>query len=309
MKLKLYRYQFSAMGSPCALRFYHNNEIQARGIYQSAVDEMKRLEDKYSRYLDSSLLTKINNNAGIQAVSIDTETYRLLAYAEQAYQISDGLFDITTGVLRKVWDFKSAKIPSQESIEKQLCFVNWKSVQWNENSIFLPDKGMELDFGGIVKEYAADALATLLKRFDVTRGVVDLGGDIHVIGPDITGKPWQIGIRDPLYKKVSNKNAAMKQQQAVANIPMSAGGLASSGDYERNFIVNGKKYSHILNPKTGWPALGLSAVSVCSEQTIIAGTIATIAMLKQKQGIAWLKELEVPFFAMDNENKRYRSEQ
>ena len=307
MSLRLYRYQFSAMGSPCALRFYHYNDIQARGIYQSAVDEVKRLEDKYSRYLDQSLLTQINKNAGLRATSIDAETSSLLAYAEQAYQISDGLFDLTTGVLRKVWDFKAAQIPSQEAIEEQLCFVDWRCVEWDDKSIFLPQKGMELDFGGLVKEYAADAVASLLKQFDITHGVIDLGGDIHVIGPDIDGNPWEIGIRDPHYKKSKNKNSSMKLNQALAYIPMSSGGLASSGDYERNFIVNGKKYSHILNPKTGWPALGLSAVSICSEQTILAGTIATIAMLKQEQGIGWLKELEVPFVAMDNKDKTYKS--
>ena len=307
MSLRLYRYQFSAMGSPCALRFYHHNDIQARGIYQSAVDEVKRLEDKYSRYLNESLLTQINKNAGLRATSIDTETSSLLAYAEQAYQISDGLFDLTTGVLRKVWDFKVAKLPSQQAIEDQLCFVDWRRVEWDDKSIFLSQKGMELDFGGLVKEYAADAVASLLKQFDITHGVIDLGGDIHVIGPDIDGNPWEIGIRDPHYQKSKYKNSNKKLQQALAYIPMSSGGLASSGDYERNFIVNGKKYSHILNPKTGWPALGLSAVSICSEQTILAGTIATIAMLKQGQGIDWLKELEVPFVAMDNKDKTYKN--
>ncbi|MDA7746487.1 FAD:protein FMN transferase [Psychromonas sp.] len=307
MPIKLYRYQFSAMGSPCTLRFYHANEIQARGIYQSAVDEVKRLEDKYSRYLDSSLLSQINKNAGTQKTAIDAETASLLVYAEQAYQISDGLFDITTGVLRKVWDFKAAKIPSQQKIDNQLSLVDWSLVEWDQKSILLPQKGMEIDFGGIVKEYAADAVATLLKRFDIKHGVIDLGGDIHVIGPDIDGKSWQIGIRDPNYKKSKDKNPSKNLNKASAYIPMSSGGLASSGDYERNFIVNGKKYSHILNPKTGWPALGLSAVSIWSEQTIIAGTIATISMLKQDQGIAWLKELEIPFFAMDNKDKLYKS--
>lgn len=307
MSLKLYRYQFSAMGSPCALRFYHYNDIQARGIYQSAVDEVGRLESKYSRYLNSSLLSKINENAGVKPVAIDAETHSLLAYAEQAYQISDGLFDLTTGVLRKVWDFKAAKVPSQQAIDQQLRLVNWKKVQWDERSIFLPEKGMELDFGGIVKEYAADALANTLKKFEINHGVIDLGGDIHVVGPDIDRKPWQIGIRDPHYKKATGKSPEKQKQQALANIPISSGGLASSGDYERNFIVNGKKYSHILNPKTGWPALGLSAVSIYSEQTVIAGTIATIAMLKEDAGIQWLKELEVPYFAMDNNNKVYKS--
>lgn len=307
MPLRLYRYQFSAMGSPCTLRFYYHNEIQARGLYQSAVDEVKRLEAKYSRYLDDSLLTQINKNAGDCATTIDTETASLLAYAEQAYQISDGLFDITTGVLRKVWDFKAAQIPSQQAIDEQLRFVDWRRVEWDSNTISLPEKGMELDFGGIVKEYAADAVAKLLKQFDISQGVIDLGGDIHVIGPDIDGKPWEIGIRDPHYKKTTGKNPSKNLNQALAYVPMSAGGLASSGDYERNFIVNGKKYSHILNPKTGWPSLGLSAVSICSEQTIIAGTVATIAMLKEDQGIAWLKELELPFVAMDNNDKLYKS--
>ncbi|MBU2870670.1 FAD:protein FMN transferase [Colwellia sp. E2M01] len=316
--MQFYQNKFSAMGSPCALNFYCSSPVKAQQIFSLVIKEVKRLEDKYSRYLANSLLSKINTSAGIQKVKIDHETFALLAYAEQAYQISDGLFDITTGVLRHIWDFKKQQIPSQIQIENSLQLVDWQLVEWQQDYIYLPVKGMEIDFGGIVKEYAADAVAALLKSKDIKHGLIDLGGDIHVLGPDIHNKPWPIAIRSPqtpakLRKNQKNQTTHIFEQKqpeapqkALANIAMTHGGLASSGDYERNFIVKGKKYSHLLHPKTGWPVHGLSAVSVWCEQCVMAGTIATISMLKQEEGIAWLNELEIPYVAMDHVGGTYQ---
>jgi len=308
--MQFYQHKFSAMGSPCALNIYCENPQISQKILSQVLGELKRLEDKYSRYLSSSLLSKINAAAGVNKVDIDDETYALLAYAEQAYQISDGLFDITTGVLRHLWDFKKQQIPSQNNINKFLLLIDWQSVEWNQDFIYLPKTGMEIDFGGIVKEYAADAVAALLKSVGVEHGLIDLGGDIHVLGPDIDNKPWSVAIRSPQtpskLKKSLEYNVEqthplnVKKPQALANISMTHGGLASSGDYERNFIVKGKKYSHLLHPKTGWPVHGLSAVSVWCEQCVMAGTIATISMLKQDEGITWLNELGIAYVAMDH---------
>lgn len=304
--MQYYHFTFSAMGSPCALHFYHNDNAKAQKLYQQLVAEVQRLEQKYSRYLPGSLLSQINQAAGHHKIDIDNETYSLLAYTEQAYQISEQLFDITTGVLRHVWDFKQAKIPQKTVLEQTLNLVDWSTVQWNEKEIYLPQKGMEIDFGGIVKEYTADSLARILLTHQVNHALVDLGGDIHVVGPKPNGEPWLVGIKDP-----SASTSALIDSSAdlaIAHIPMTSGGLASSGDYERHFVVDGKNYSHILNPKTGWPALGLSAVSVWCEQCVMAGTIATVAMLKQQAGIEWLTELSIPFIAVDNQGEIYNSE-
>jgi thiamine biosynthesis lipoprotein len=283
-------FQFKAMGSPCTLHFYTESDESAEHIYKSCRQESIRLEHKYSRFRPDSVLSQINRLAG-RAVAIDKETAALLNYADIAYEMSDGLFDITSGALSEIWNFSQAKVPSKREIKQQKLLVGWDKVKWCDKEITLPIIGSQIDFGGIVKEYAADALATILKKHNVTSGLVDMGGDIHVIGSLPDGSSWKVGISDPA-----------KPEQAIAKIPMMSGGLASSGDYQRYFTYQDKRYSHILNPKTGWPVTGLAAVSVWNEHCVIAGTLATIAMLKGERGIDWLQELGVPFVAITTDN-------
>ncbi|AWB68716.1 thiamine biosynthesis protein ApbE [Saccharobesus litoralis] len=299
--MHLFQFQFKAMGSPCSLHFYAANQSLAQTAARHAQQEVARLESKYSRYRSSSLLSNINLSAGKKAVAIDNETAALLAYAEQAYQISDGLFDITTGVLRNAWNFKSKTIPNDETILQWLDLVGWQDVEWQQSQIYLPKAGMEIDFGGIVKEYASDAVVALLKQHQIQFGLVDMGGDIHVVGPHPNGDAWLVGVQNPA------SNAKDNNPSPVANIPMTHGGLASSGDYQRYIELQGKKYSHVLNPRTGWPVSGLAAVSVWSEQCVMAGTLATITMLKEEAGVSWLQELAVPFVAVDLQGRINRA--
>ena len=286
------RHSFFAMGSPCELVLdtdsqFSNEEISI--ICTELEQEVTRLEDKYSRYKSTSLLSVINQNAGFQTTNIDQETVSLLNYANTAHTLSDGLFDITSGVLRRCWDFKSATKPNTSLIESTLKLVGWNQVEFTHNTVYLPLEGMEIDFGGIVKEYAADATCALAKKLGIAHGLVDLGGDIAVIGPQLNDQPWSIGISQP-----NNVNSA------VSTLPATSGAVASSGDYERFIELDGKKYSHILNPKTGWPVSSFAGVSVWAEQCVVAGTVATIAMLKGKaEGEAWLRETELPFIAIN----------
>jgi thiamine biosynthesis lipoprotein len=152
---------------------------------------------------------------------------------------------------------------------------------------------MELDFGGLVKEYTVDRLAERCREFGIEHGLVDLGGDVRVIGPHPDGRPWVVGIRNPRAPEV-----------AMSKISLVEGGLASSGDYERFMIVDGVRYCHILDPRSGWPVQGLSSVSVFASHCLIAGTATTIAMLKgQRDGIRWLDELGLPNLRMDREGR------
>ncbi len=274
------------MGSPCQMQFYAKTASKARSIYQRTTGLLGRLEKKYSRYRGDSLLSKINQTAGTGTQhAIDPETATLLHYAQQCYVESDGLFDVTAGVLRKIWDFKENKPPDTSQINALLPLIGWEKVEWNEHAVYLPSAGMELDFGGIVKEYAADAAAALCLQAGVNSGVVELGGDIRVLGPRPDGQGWPIAIRDP-----------QSPNKTVAKLEIKAGALASSGDYERYLELEGIRYSHILNPKTGWPSTGLSAVSVIAEHCIVAGSLATITMLKGASGPPWLKRQNLPFF-------------
>jgi thiamine biosynthesis lipoprotein len=291
--MQLFHYPFKAMGSLCELQLYASTAAQAADAAALAQCELQRLETIYSRFREDSLTTRINRSAGdAQGVEVDAETAGLLDYAQLAWTQSDGLFDITSGVLRRVWDFKSQRLPEQSAIDRVLPHIGWHRARWENPRLWLP-AGMELDFGGYVKEYAADSAARVCREASIHHGLVDLGGDIALVGAHPDGKPWQVGVRNPRAPEV-----------AIARIPLGHGAIASSGDYERFMEIGGRRYCHILNPKTGWPVEGLAAVSVVAEQCLIAGTASTVAMLKGAiKGPRWLDELGLPWLAVDVQGK------
>jgi len=291
------------MGSPCELVCYSRTEKEHRTIIDSVTAEIYRLEKKYSRYRDDSLASAINRTANYPAqkqrrITLDQETSNLLDYAAIAYDQSDGLFDITSGIYRKQWDFRSNHLPNQSDIDDLRDLVGWEKLSWENGELAFTIKGMEIDFGGFVKEYTADLVVTILKRLGVRHGYIDLGGDIAIVGPQPDSIPWRIGIRNP-----------RRPEQPIAIIDAIQGGIASSGDYERYMIVDGERYCHIINPKTGWPVNYWSGVSVFSDLCLIAGTSSTIAMLKESSGKSWLEELGVSSILIDREGSQFTQSQ
>jgi len=284
----LRRYPFQAMGSFCEIQFLDASRINAKKNLRYLLAEVNRLDTKYSRFNPDSFLCEINLAAGNSlGFKIDMETRSLFDHAQVCYEQSDGLFDITSGVLRKLWDFKSGQVPAQSDIDKLLPNVGFDKLIWKKSRLHMPEN-MEIDFGGIVKEYAADSIANLARKIGIESGLVNLGGDFAVIGPLPEGRPWPIGIQHP-----------NEGEMAMARLKIKQGGLASSGDYERASIHQGKRYSHILNPKTGWPCDSLRAVSICADLCTLAGAASTIAMLKpEAEGIEWLQELDVDHIYM-----------
>ena len=277
---------FRAMGSDCEFQLCFGGGSDSQFIFKCLQDELERLESKYSRFRKDSLLSQINLG---KEVNIDNETISLLEHAFNCFEQSEGLFDVTAGRLNSLWDFKKKKVPSQEEISYALSVTDFSKVSWNNGILSMP-AGMNVDFGGIVKEYAADTLAVLAKKFGVQYGLINLGGDIAIVGNKPDGIAWKVGITDP-----------RDTETEIASIDIYSGGLATSGDYRRYFIYEGKRYSHILNPKTGFPCAGLRAVSVAANLCTVAGSIATIAMLKDEpEAIKWLNDLGVPFVAMDS---------
>jgi thiamine biosynthesis lipoprotein len=283
-------HQFVAMGGPCHLRLDCEDDATAQLAIVVAEAEVRRLEQKYSRYLDDSITSAINRQAGTgKTVSIDDETAGLLHYADTLWRESEGMFDLTSGILRQAWDFKAGRIPQQQQIDDLLPLIGWDKVAWSEAGVRLAAPGMEVDFGGCVKEYACDCAAGVLRQQGIYHALVDLAGDMAATGPQHDGTPWPIGIRRP-----------DRQTQAIAEVSLSSGALASSGTYERYLMIEGKRYGHILNPKTGWPVEGLTAVSVMAEQCLVAGSAATAAMLKPApEALVWLDQLGLPWLAVD----------
>ncbi len=280
--------RFSAMASPCELLLDTPDETLAYQLVAIAEREAKRIEQKFSRYRDDNIIFKINNASG-QSIEVDAETALLLDYADQCYQLSDGQFDITAGVLREVWCFDGSDcVPSTSAIKSLLSRVGWSKVNW-QSSILTMDKGMEIDLGGIGKEYAVDRVALLIRPYLQSGVLINFGGDLCALGPRLDGKPWQIAIEDP------EKN----EKEQAALVSLKAGSVATSGDARRFLIKDGIRYGHILNPMTGWPVPGAPrSVTTVASTCMEAGMLATFAILRGAGARDFLQQQEVEYLCL-----------
>lgn len=282
---------FFAMASQCEIIIETTKKSIAKRLGDTLAHEVWRIEDKYSRYNSKSVCSKINQSQG-QAVVIDNETYLLLNFADTCYQLSDGLFDITSGVLRRIWCFDcSANIPTTEQVNSLMAYIGWPKVHFDEKFIRLPEN-MEVDFGGIGKEYAVDRCILLSQEITDKPILVNLGGDLCATSPRKNNKAWQVGIDNPNVQVQKGQN-----QQMVVSLYQ--GALATSGDAQRYLLNNGKRYSHILNAKTGWPIENAPrSITVVAPQCIQAGILATLALLHGDNAEKFLTEQEIKFWAI-----------
>lgn len=284
-----YRGEFVAMGTPCEIQLFAPTQTIAQAVAERVVADVRRLEARYSRYRDDSDLAAINRVAAAGGrIEVDEETASLLDYAQTCYRESEGLFDITSGLLRHAWPRNSTALPEAALIERLLERIGWDKLRWQSPCLAFPLAGMEIDFGGIVKEYAVDRAAALCAAAGIRHGFINLGGDLRVLGPRPGGMPWLIGVRHP---RINNA--------ILTTLSLTSGALAGSGDYERCVEIDGVRYGHILNPGTGHPVQALASVTVCAPLCVVAGSVATIAMLKEKQGGAWLAESGLPCLWVD----------
>lgn len=289
-------YGFQAMSSVCEIRLDGVDEPALAAAAQLAIDEVRRIETKYSRYRDDSIVSRINAAAGRdEAIDVDAETAALLDFAHQLHTLSDGLFDVTSGVLRRAWDFRAARVPDADTLSRLLPLIGWSQVTWQAGRIRLPRQGMELDFGGFGKEYAADRAAAVLMAAGLSHGFVNLGGDIRVLGPRADGRAWRFGIQHP-------RDAT----GTIAAVDLAGGALATSGDYERYFECNGRRYCHILDPRSGWPVQRWAGVSVTAPACVAAGALSTIAMLKGEQALDFLATQHATYLAVDAALRTYQ---
>ncbi|MBU2877564.1 MULTISPECIES: FAD:protein FMN transferase [Aliiglaciecola] len=268
------------MASPCEILLDSEDTNLAKTLTKIAYTESKRIENKYSRYQNNNVMHRLNQSNN-QAVKIDSETAKLLAFANTCYQISEGLFDITSGVLRKAWQFDgSDKIPEHAQVTELLPYLGWQHVTYTSDSITLP-VGFELDFGGIGKEYAVDCVAKACQQVAPNVSVlVNFGGDIQVTQARKSQPYWQVGIEDP-----SNASGG------IAMVNIASGGLATSGDANRYLLKNGVRYSHVLNPKTGYPIQQAPrSVTVAAQHCIQSGLLATLALLQGQNAETFLQQ-------------------
>lgn len=288
------------MASPCSLQMDGRDEQGMRKAAAAAIAEVQRIEKKYSRYTEDSIVSRINRAAGQDAVEVDAETAGLLGFADNLWTLSGGLFDISSGVLRRAWDFKAGKLPAVDALQQLLAKVGWQHVQRQGQQVRLAMPGMELDFGGFGKEYAADRAAAVLLQHGIQHALVNLGGDLHALGerglPELQGAPWSVHIQQPRPQTSGNDTT-------LAVLPLARGGLATSGDYERFFMVEGMRYCHVLDPRTGWPVAQWQSVTVLAANTTTAGALTTIAMLKGGDAVAWLQAQGVRYLAVQHDGQ------
>jgi thiamine biosynthesis lipoprotein len=293
--LTLFHQQFSSMGCPCELQLYAASRKNAEAAIQQARNEIDRLDMKYSHYRENSEISIIQRRAARPGgTTVDRETAALLDFADTQFRLSEGLFDITARHLCAIWD-RATSLPESTDISEALEKTGWEEIRWDGRRLEAP-AWIGFDFGGIVKEYAADRAALILRKSGFRSGCIDLGGDLYLLGPHPDGKPWTAGIRNP---DGSGK--------AIATVEVHAGGLASSGDYERFSTIDGKRFGHIINPKTGWPVSisknCLAGVSAIAPSCLLAGSIATLAMLSgQEKGLDLLTDSGLPWLAIGADN-------
>jgi thiamine biosynthesis lipoprotein len=285
------RLQFDAMASRNEIVIAGMDPAAARAALQAAAAEVSRIEAKYSRYRAGSVVSRINASAGSEcAVVVDPETAGLLDFSGRLFELSDGLFDITSGALRHAWDFRAARVPSNVELAPLLALVDWRQVEWDGRQVRLTRAGMELDFGGIGKEYATDRAHAVLLGAGVQHGFVNLAGDLRVLGPRLDATPWVFGIQHP-----------RDPGATCAQVQLSQGALATSGDYERFFTApDGRRCCHILDPRTGQPVSHWQSISVIVPACAAAGALATIGMLRGPGAEAFLREQGAAFLAVDH---------
>jgi thiamine biosynthesis lipoprotein len=277
---------FQAMASPCEVHVAGADRATAERIVALAAGEATRIEAKFSRYRRGNIVDEINRADG-RTLVVDEETARLLDYAAHLFELSGGKFDVTSGVLRRAWRFDgSDRVPSAATVAALLAHVGWQKVRWRSPELTLP-RGMEIDLGGIGKEYAVDRAALLVRPL-AQRCLINFGGDLLALGPQDAKHPWRVGI-----ESLACDGAAVKQ------IDLHVGALATSGDSRRFLLKDGQRYGHILDPTTGWPVVDAPrSVTVAAPSCTQAGMLATLAQLSGRDAEEFLAAQGVQYWAL-----------
>jgi len=292
----LYKYHQVAMGTVIEITLIADDEEAANKASLQAFQEIKRIETLMSPWLDSSDVTRINRSAGKERVKVSPETFEVIQKAQEISELSEGGFDISIGPLTGLWrEAREKKTPpSIEDVKEKLNLVNFKNIEMDqEGKVFLKKKGMAIDLGGIAKGYAVDRAFDVLRSLGYKNLIVNAGGDLRVGGLK-NNQPWSIGIQNPRESK-----------KILARISVSDMAVATSGDYERFFIYEGKRYHHIFNPKDGFPTDDCQSVTVLCKEGMIADALATaVFVLGREKGYSLCQKLDgVKCLIVDKEGK------
>jgi thiamine biosynthesis lipoprotein len=265
---QIFKKKQSLLGSPFEITVVAKDSVQGNLFSDLAITEVRRIENLISDWIPTSQISKVNHNAGISPIKVDKEIYDLVDRATKISKLTSGAFDISYASMDRIWKFDGSmkEMPTPEEIRKSVEKVGYQNIILNpkDTTIFLKNKGMKLGLGGIGQGYIADKIKVLLQEKGCSSGLVNVSGDINTWGKQPNGNLWTVGIVNPM-----NKN------KVFATFPLDDSAVETSGSYEKNVTFNGKRYSHIIDPRTGYPATGIISVSVFAKQTELADALAT----------------------------------
>jgi thiamine biosynthesis lipoprotein len=267
----LHQLAFTAMSTACTVKIRCSNPALVRQLQDEILNWVSEFEAKYSRFIPDSLISRINAAAGDHWVEVDPETDAIFNLCQEMIFFTKGVFDPTSLPLIRLWNWKANPpvVPKEDTIAATREIVGWRKIQRRKGGIFLPRKGMCLDLGGIGKEYAVDRVLTMCLDRGITNVLVDFGQDVRVHGQPADKPAWHVGLDDP-------KNPG----KCWTGVAVNNHAVATSGDYLRNFTHDGRRFGHIIDPRTGWPVNNkVMAVSVIAPSCTFAGIISTSAFI------------------------------
>lgn len=282
---QVFKKKQSLLGSPFEITVVAKDSIEADKFTSLAISEVKRIENLISDWIPTTQISKVNQNAGVVPVKVDLEVYNLVERAIKISKLTSGAFDISYASMDKIWKFDGSmkEMPTPDAIKKSVEKVGYQNIILNpkDTTIFLKNKGMKLGLGGIGQGYIADKIKALLQEKGCSSGLVNVSGDINTWGKQPNGEAWTVGIINPM-----NKN------KVFATFPLIDSAVETSGSYEKFVNFNGKRYSHIIDPRTGYPASGIISISVFAKQTELADALATgIFVLGIEVGLDLINQL------------------
>jgi FAD:protein FMN transferase len=294
--------KLNMLASPFEMTVIAQDTVQGNQFCNWAIAEVKRIENLISDWIPTTQISQVNKNAGIKPIQVDKEVFSLVERAIKISQITSGAFDISYASMDKIWKFDGSMkaMPTEEAIKKSVSKIGYKNIILDpkEQTIFLKNEGMKLGLGGIGQGYIADKVKELLISKGCISGIVNVSGDINTWGKQIDGKPWTVAIVNPM-----NKN------KVFATFPLEDTAVETSGSYEKFVIFNGIRYSHIIDPRSGYPAQGVISVSVFAKQTEIADALATgIFVLGVEVGLDLVNQLKgIECIIVDDKGKIHSS--
>lgn len=265
---QVYHQTLKLMGSRFDISVVATDSLEGDNFINLAITEISRIEKLISSWDPASQTSLVNQNAGLKPVKVDMELYDLVVHSLFISNLTDGAFDISYASMDKIWKFDGSmqEFPTKEEVKASVSKVGYENIMLNkkDKSIYLKLPGMKIGFGAIGKGYAADKAKELLISKGVVAGIINASGDMNTWGKQPNGESWTIAITNPL-----NKN------KVFATLPINEGAVVTSGNYEKFVVFNGKRYSHIINPKTGYPSSGIISVTVFAPKAELADALAT----------------------------------